>query len=166
MSEPTKQNPVTILGSDRETGTDIVISQAARQQGLYVIGANGTGKSTLLAQMILTDISQGYGVCLIEPHGDLTKTVLSRIPENRRKDVILLDMMDSDYPFGLNLFQCDNPTDMNEAAKAANFVMHVFEKVWHVGTSTPQLSQVLRNVTRTLSENPGTTFAEIPLLLW
>jgi hypothetical protein len=43
--------------------------------------------------------------------------------------------------------------------------MHVFEKVWNVGTATPQLAQVLRNVTRTLIET-GFTFAEIPLLLW
>ncbi len=157
---------MAIVGRDIKSGNDVGISQTARQQGLYVIGANGTGKSTLLANMILSDITQGFGVCLIEPHGDLTKSVLSRIPEKRRRDVILLDMMDSDYPFGLNLFQSDSPTNMIEAAKTASFVMHVFEKVWRVGTDTPQLAQVLRNVTRTLIENPGTTFAEIPLLLW
>ena len=44
--------------------------------------------------------------------------------------------------------------------------MHLFEKVWNVGTETPRLQQVLRNITRTLLANPGMTFAEIPLLLW
>jgi hypothetical protein len=41
---------------------------------------------------------------------------------------------------------------------------HAFEKIWGVGTDTPRLMQNLRAVTRTLIENPGTTFAEIPLL--
>jgi hypothetical protein len=75
-------------------------------------------------------------------------------------------MTDSEYPFGLNLFQCGMPNDLPSVAKTASFVMHVFQKVWNVGTSTPLLAQAVRNVTRTLIENSGTTFAEIPLLLW
>ena len=43
--------------------------------------------------------------------------------------------------------------------------MHLFEYIWNFGTDTPRLQQVLRNITRTLLENPGITFAEIPLLL-
>ena len=42
----------------------------------------------------------------------------------------------------------------------------VFERLWGVGPQTPRLSQVLGAVTQTLIENPGQTFAEIPLLLW
>jgi hypothetical protein len=49
------------------------------------------------------------GVCLIEPHGDLTNTVLSGIPDQIFLDVVYLDMTDSEYPFGLNLFQCPHP---------------------------------------------------------
>jgi hypothetical protein len=153
----------SIIGTDLKD--DIAISQKARQQGLYIIGTNGTGKSTLNANLILTDIKQGLGVCLIEPHGDLTNTVLAGIPNYRLKDVILLDMTDSEYPFGLNLFQCSEPRTISKIAATANFVQHVFEKIWgRLGTDTPRLMQVLRGVTRTLIENPGTTFAEIPLL--
>jgi ABC-type Mn2+/Zn2+ transport system ATPase subunit len=83
---------------------DIAISQNASR---HIIGSNGTGKSTLLANLILTDIREGLGVCLIEPHGDLAKTVIAGVP---LKDVIYLDMNDSEYPFGLNLFQCDTRT--------------------------------------------------------
>lgn len=75
---------------------------------MYIIGTTGTGKSTLLANLILADIRQGLGVCLIEPHGDLTNTVLAGMPANRLSDVIYLDMTDSQFPFGLNpcLFLC------------------------------------------------------------
>ena len=90
--------------------------------------------------------------------------MLSGIPDNRLSDVVYLDMTDSEYPFGLNLFQCPHPRTTVAMAKTASFVHHVFEKLWGVGTDTPRLMQVLRAVTRTLMENPGTTFAEIPLL--
>src|SRR5205823_3389213 len=80
----------SIIGTDLKEDIDVAISQKARQQGLYIIGANGTGKSTLLANLILTDIKQGLGVCLIEPHGDLTKTVLAGIPNHRLADLIYL----------------------------------------------------------------------------
>jgi len=156
-------NFYSIVGSDLQKDTDVAISQKARLQGLYIIGANGTGKSTLLANLILTDIQQGLGVCLIEPHGDLTKTIIAGLPENRVKDVILLNVEDVDYPFGINLYECPLLT-IRDMAQTASFVSHVFEKIWYAGTETPRLMQNLRALTRTLIENPGATFAEIPLL--
>jgi hypothetical protein len=155
------------LGTDLTTGKkEVYITQQERRQGFYIVGVNGTGKSVLMANLIKKDLELGHGLCLIEPHNSLTKTALSLVPPHRLKDVILLDVMDSAFPFGLNLFQSDVPGDTNEAAKTANFLMHLFEKVWNVGTETPRLQQVLRNITRTLLANPGMTFAEIPLLLW
>jgi len=165
-AEQAERARASVLGTDLETSEEVIVSQLERQQGLYCIGVNGTGKTTLLASLIKKDLEQGLGLCLVEPHGDLTKTVLSLVPEHRLKDVIFLDVMDSAFPFGLNLFQSDLPGDTNEAAKTASFLMHLFEQIWNVGTETPRLQQVLRNITRTLLANPGMTFAEIPLLLW
>lgn len=151
---------LSVIGIDIDNNHDVAIKQEDRTQGLYVIGATGTGKSTLLASLILSDIRQGLGVCLIEPHGDLTNIVLSGIPDTRLSDVVYLDMTDSQYPFGLNLFQCPQPRTIDAMAKTASFVHHLFEKLWGVGTDTPRLMQVLRAVTRTLLDNPGTTLAE------
>lgn len=157
--------PYSIIGTDlHKEDVDIAISQKARQQALHIIGANGTGKSALAGNLILQDIQQGLGVCLIEPHGDLTKAVLANMPSNRLQDVIYLDVADVNYPFGLNLFECPLPRSLRNMAATASFVSHVFEKVWGAGVDTPRLMQNLRAVTRTLSENPGTTFSEIPLL--
>jgi hypothetical protein len=164
--EQAERQRASVLGIDRQTTEEVVISQQERHQGLYCIGVPGTGKTTLLANLIKKDLELGHGLCLIELHGDLTKTVLKLVPQHRLQDVILLDVMDSAFPFGLNLFQSDFPGDPNELSKTANFLMHLFEKVWNVGTDTPRLQQVLRNISRTLLANPGMTFAEIPLLLW
>ena len=157
---------LTVLGTISKTLAKVTISLKERLQGLYVIGANGTGKTTLLLNMVLYDICTNRGICLIEPHGDLTRQVIAAMPQERLKDVIYLDLTDSASSFGLNFFECSAGADDTEAAKVASFVMHVFEKVWAVGPETPRLAQVLRNTTRVLIENPGMTFAEIPLLLW
>jgi Type IV secretion-system coupling protein DNA-binding domain len=166
-SAPKRQNPPTVLGNDCETGEEVSLSLNERLQGLYVIGATGTGKTTLLLNMILSDIRTNHGLCLIEPHGDLTKNVIAAMPERRVKDLIYLDLTDSTASFGLNFFECRPGADVSEVAKVASFVQHLFEAVWSAQTeTTPRLAQVLRNTTRVLIENPGMTFAEISLLLW
>jgi hypothetical protein len=154
-----------VLGTDRENGQKIVLSQYARRQGLCMIGVNGTGKSTLMAHLIAQDMQQGLGLCVLDPQGDLTTEVLAHVPEHRVQDVIWLDLKDTEYPFGLNLFACPAPDDAEQVALTAACAMQVFEKVWPMGPHTPLLAQVLRNVTVTLMQNPGTTFTDIPLLL-
>jgi len=41
----------------------------------------GTGKSTLLLNMAISDIQNGYGLCIIDPHGDVAETILNYIPK-------------------------------------------------------------------------------------
>src|SRR5947207_2476505 len=94
-----------VLGKDTKTGEVVTLSNEARRQGLYVIGRNGTGKTTLLLSLIVQDMRAGLGLCVLDPHGDLTRDILARVPEEREQDVILLNPLDADYPFGLNLFE-------------------------------------------------------------
>lgn len=74
--------------------TDIFISDAQRSKGLYIAGNPGSGKSSLLQNLILRDIAAGYGVCVIDPSGDLISKVDSQdaiidwIPERRLSDTI------------------------------------------------------------------------------
>lgn len=85
----------------------VYLSDRDRARHLYVIGATGTGKSTLLRGLIAQDIAQGKGVVLIDPHGDLSKEVLSDIPEQLRSDVIFADASHDEGGFGLNLLPMD-----------------------------------------------------------
>jgi len=47
------------------------LRRADRRHHVYCVGKTGTGKSTLLRNLILQDIYAGHGVGLIDPHGDL-----------------------------------------------------------------------------------------------
>jgi hypothetical protein len=156
----------SIIGIDTTTKQRVDIPQSSRRRGLYIIGATGTGKSTLIENLIVQDIRQGIGVCLLDPHGDLIDTVLSKLPDvEHEKKVVLLDILDENYPFGLNMFICSNPKSSVEVQKVVDQVMHIFERLFDITRSTPLMAQYLRNCTHTLIANPGYTMADIPLLL-
>ncbi|MBU1629780.1 type IV secretion system DNA-binding domain-containing protein, partial [Patescibacteria group bacterium] len=59
-----------------------------RRRHIYVIGKTGMGKTTLLENMVLSDILAGHGACYIDPHGDTAEKLLDYIPSNRINDVV------------------------------------------------------------------------------
>ena len=96
-----------LVGVSVEHGVSqpVRIGSEDRLRHVYTVGQTGTGKTTLLKTMILEDIHAGEGVCVVDPHGDLYKELLGKIPEGRVKDVVLLDPTDTDFPVGLNMLE-------------------------------------------------------------
>jgi len=154
----------TIIGTDMKTARAVTITQRAKRQGVYLLGGNGTGKTTMVENMVLSDIQNGLGVAVVEPHGDLTARILAGIPRPRINDTVYLDAEDWENPFGLNIFEVPEPRNIRTEAAVASFVSHTFEVLWSAGFETPRLMQNLRAVSRTLISNPGSTFADIPAL--
>ncbi len=158
---------MTILGTD-EQGNPVEISIYDRLTGFYSIGSTGTGKSTLLNQMIVQDIKAGLGVALLDPHGDLCDYVLSAIPDERIDDVILLDPIElarQGFYFGLNLFHCKDKDDPVAVEDAVERIIHVYEKIFNMSVGeTPRLSQFVRQIAYTFVGTPY-TMVEIPNLL-
>ncbi len=83
--------PFSKLGTDLQTGHIVHIARSARLQGVYILGLEGTGKSALLEHLIVQDIEQGIGLCLLDPHGNITDRILAYLPFTRKTDVILLE---------------------------------------------------------------------------
>ncbi|HSW97602.1 MAG TPA: helicase HerA-like domain-containing protein, partial [Candidatus Saccharimonadales bacterium] len=88
-----------------ERETPIGLTMDERRRHVYILGATGTGKTTLLQTMIQQDIQHKKGVAIIDPHGDLIEKLLPLIPKTRIKDVILFDPSDIDFPIGINLLE-------------------------------------------------------------
>lgn len=88
-------------------GRQVFLGEEDRLRHVYSIGQTGTGKSSLLRSMLLSDIEAGRGVCLIDPHGDLFGEILESIPPARADDVVVLDPTDTDWPVGINLLEYD-----------------------------------------------------------
>ncbi len=137
------------------------IKQKNRRGHIYVIGKTGTGKSTLMARMMIDDMQQGYGIGVVDPHGDLAETILQHVPKERVNDVIYFNAADFDYPIPFNpLEQVPN----QERHLVVSGLLSVFKKMWHDFWG-PRLEHILRHALFTLLEVPGSTLLDVPRLL-
>jgi type IV secretory pathway TraG/TraD family ATPase VirD4 len=85
---------------------------------LYVIGKTGTGKSTLLENLIRQDIAAGRGVALLDPHGDLVERVLASVSDERRADLIYFNAPDCESALAFNPLEHVAPNRRAFAASA------------------------------------------------
>lgn len=132
-----------------------------RRLHFYGIGKTGTGKSTLLENMIIDDIRAGRGVAVVDPHGDLVDHVLEFIPEERIKDVVYFAPADRQFPVGFNILESVGP-DLK--AIVASGVVGIFKKIF--GDSWgPRLEYILRNTVFALLDFPDATMLGITTML-
>lgn len=149
----------------RNTISQIRIKKEDRQRHVYIIGKSGTGKSVLQANMIIQDILNGDGVCLIDPHGDLVDAVLECVPKERAEDVILFDPADYERPLGINMLEFQNS---EQKTFVINEMIKIFDKLYDLkATGGPMFEQYMRNAMLLMMEDKtsGSTLLEIPKVL-
>lgn len=144
----------------RNTNQRFGIKDHDRLQHIYCIGKSGTGKSTLLKNMALSDIQRGKGICVIDPHGDLTTEILLNIPEHRKDDLIYFDAT-STHPLPFNPLKGVHPKYRHLVASG---LLSAFKKIWFENWG-PRMEYVLRYALLTLFEVPDATLLDIQPLL-
>ena len=137
------------------------IKQADRLMHTYMIGKTGTGKSTCLETMIIQDIEQGRGCCLLDPHGDLVEKIFKNIPEHRRKDLIYFNVPDPNLNLRYNPFK---KVSYEKRSLVASGILDVFSKLWDSAWGV-KLEHILRHAILTLLDQPEATIADISELL-
>ena len=132
-----------------------------RRRHLYVVGQTGTGKSTLLLNLIAQDLAAGAGLALLDPHGDLAESVLAHVPRARTNDLVYINPSDNDRPIGFNPL-----ARVPERLKplVADGVVSAFRHVWPESWG-PRLDYILTNAVRALLDVPGATLLMLPRLL-
>ncbi len=132
-----------------------------RRKHVYIIGKTGAGKTTLISNMAIDDIRKDRGIGIIDPHGDLSNTILDFIPKRRINDVIYLEPFDVERPFSLNVLEIKNKQHKDLVASG---IVSIFYKLY--GDSWgPRLEYILRNVILTLLEVPNSTLVDVLALL-
>jgi hypothetical protein len=138
-------------------GRVLALTPEDRTRHLYVVGPSGRGKTTLLENLIVDDINEGFGLGYIDPKGDSVPRILDRIPAHRLRDVVLFDPADRHFTTGFNVLAGPNPYAV------ADQIVGIFDALYHLG-SAPRAVNLLGTVLTTLAM-AGYTLAEVPLIL-
>ena len=137
----------------------LCLSVLGAQQHVLITGPPGTGKSSLIGNMIQQAMELGYCVIVVDPKRDLVEDVIGLVPENRIDDTIIFDALDG-QPIGLNIFQSfeDNVDLVGEQ------VYEILRKL-NPDSWGPRLGDNVRTFAHTLARTPGSTICDvIPLL--
>lgn len=148
-----------LLGTNVHAGraVEVRLTPEQRVRHMHVIGASGTGKSTLLFNLIRQDIENGQGVAVLDPHGDLVDRVLGIIPPERIADVVLIDPSDEEHSVGFNILAANSDFEKNLLASDLVSVFQRLSTSWG-----DQMNSVLRNaILAFLESSEGGTLADL-----
>ncbi|MBQ2695078.1 type IV secretory system conjugative DNA transfer family protein [Candidatus Saccharibacteria bacterium] len=121
-------------------------------------GPTGSGKSTAMLHLILADIEAGRSVLVLDPKTDLVTSILERIPNRRKDDVIVVDPSDP-CPVGFN------PLSYNsDPALTTDTILSVFQELWSSSWGV-RTQDVLSGALLTLAQIKGANLLWLPQLL-
>lgn len=157
---------ITYIGKTdfRNTMTKFGIKAKDRFRHMYIIGKSGTGKTTLLENMIVQDIYHGNGVAFIDPHGESADKILSYIPTSRINDVIYFFPGDNEFPVAFNPMEISDNASAAERSLITDGLMTVFKKIWPDAFSG-RMEYILNNTMLALLEYPEPSLLGINRML-
>lgn len=142
-------------------GRPLALDIEGRLRHVHVLGPTGTGKSTLLVQMVLQDLLAGRGAILLDPKGDVVQAVLERVPVGRRGDVVVLDPADAERQVGLNPLRA---SDADQAEVVVENLVGLFRSLYRSSWG-PRTDDILRAALGTLARSGDFTLCEVSLIL-
>ena len=156
----TEGDGVIVLGRTRfrDDVRPVALANEDRRRHLYVVGKTGMGKTTLLQNMVVSDMQSGRGLCLIDPHGDLADAVTTLVPSHRTNDVILFDAGSRDNVIGFNPLACRDPTRIDQVTSGVVSALKKLYDSWG-----PPLEDTLRNAVFAVVEQGGNLLSVMQL---
>jgi Type IV secretion-system coupling protein DNA-binding domain len=149
-----------VLGTSNFAGVTrpVAITSTASTRGLYVLGPTGTGKTSLIKNLIRDDLAAGRGLAVVETNGDLIRDLLDLIPPERTKDVVLIDPTDPDYAVGFNPF-----AGSTDPSLVADHLGELFQSIWKDFWG-PRTGQLAHMGLLTLARRENSTLLDLPRL--
>lgn len=123
-----------------------------------LLGPTGSGKSTAMQSLILSDIRAGRSVLVLDPKADLVTELLERIPEDRKDDIVVIDPSDP-APVGFNPLMYNRDPSLTADAILAVF-QELFAQNWGIRSA-----DVLSGALLTLARIRGANLLWLPQLL-
>jgi hypothetical protein len=145
----------------RNQNTPFGIRRFDRRRHLYLLGKSGNGKSCLIQLLAKSDIENGFGCAVLDPHGDLVDDILRFVPKHRAKDVVLFDPSDVQHPPSFNPMV---PVNYEHKMQVVLGFLDTFKKVFGQGWSE-KMDHLLRYAMIALLNVPGASIVSLRRLL-
>ncbi len=164
VPEPSLRSAVKPLGrSDTGAHRGVGLAVPDARHHLHVMGATGSGKSTLIANLALDDVRNRRGVIVIDPKGDLVTDLLDRLPDTCADRFVLIDPDDPHVP------PCLNVLDGTEIDVVVDNITGIFRRIFTAFWG-PRTDDVMRAACLTLLKHRNrtrqlVTLADVPRLL-
>lgn len=154
---PTAAEPATFVLGHAADAAAVGLSLAQLAAHVWVVGPSGSGKTVLLARLVLALERAGIATVVLDPHGDLVRSVLERLPTSPapgRPAVRLMDFTDPTRLPTLDPLWLADPGDAGGGPKDPRYaeavaaraaaVAAVFADVWALSRAeTPNLLHYL-----------------------
>jgi hypothetical protein len=156
---PSRALPRTgrLLGYSNTTGLSrpVALTPMAATRGLYILGPTGTGKTSLIKNLVRDEMRSGRGLAVVETNGDLIQDLLELIPPERVSDVVLIDPTDRMAAVGFNpLASNGNPS------LVADQLNELFQRLWAAYWG-PRTAQLAHMGLLTLAQRPGSSLLDL-----
>lgn len=154
---------ITIFGETnfRNQRVHFGIKTDDRRRHIYLIGKTGVGKTTMLETLAISDIKRGYGVGIVDPHGEFAEKMLDFVPKERIDDVVYFNPSDQEWPIAFNAIE-QVPAEFRHLV--ASGLMGVFKKIWP-DVWSPRMEYIMNNSILALLEYPDSTLLGINRML-
>lgn len=146
---------------------DVYMKTEDRFRHIYALGGSGSGKSVFMTNLVLQDIEQGNGVCVVDPHGETIDDILLRMPEHRKDDVVIFSPGFIDRPLGLNMLEYDR-SKPTQRTQVIDTLFKIWDKLYDLkATGGPMFESYMKNSMRLVMshEASGSTLMEISKVL-
>jgi type IV secretory pathway TraG/TraD family ATPase VirD4 len=155
---------MSIIGTTVNWGEDqpVELPAADRRRHVYLIGQTGTGKTTLLRNLMLQDIHEGRGVGFLDPHGDVAEELLDCIPPHRTDDVAYFNPADLEYSVGLNPLQ---KTERDRHHLVVDSIISTLKSIWGDVWGIGRMQYVMHHTLSALLFYDHATFLGVNRLL-
>ena len=130
----------------------------------YVLGATGSGKSTLIINEVLDAFRQGLCTWILDPHGDLAYDICEAAYPEDLRNVLLFDLLK--VGFSLNPFELPRYQDKTQreimVERMIGEIVSFMKKLYGDKYWGPSLNRIFQNALRRLYQNDDSpTFKEM-----
>jgi hypothetical protein len=155
---PSGGRAVHRLGHAQVGGRAVGLPVEDLRQHMHLVGKTGSGKSTLIVNLVVDDVKAGRGAVVIDPRGDLIGDILDRIPYDSCDRVVIID---PDLKQGSAYF---NPLEGTDPHLAVDNITGIFAKIFQRFWG-PRIDDTMRVSLLTLMKHAKPTLNNVAPLL-